>query len=439
VTQLERIVAASSTRIVETPARHLERSEQLVVSAVTTARIDLSVLDAALDYRARGFLPLPLRGKKPAADLIRRTHGSTRTSKLVEDGVTDEQLEIWFSNPDLNVGIFCGEPSHGLVVVDVDDPTVLGREVFASTPTPVVATSRGYHLYFRADASRPVENQKLEWGEVSARAPRYVVATPSRHASGARYRWEHSLDELPLADFADVRLPERTSENKRTKNNIRPTKAVLLWQCPTRDRGKDGWVRSFDRDPHAVEAMAKALRIEAPLGKPFRCILHEEKNASAVLAEAAESGEWLYRDFHGPARGGPEWLSLAQVRAQLSGRGPKLSGPEHATWKLVLLDEAGVLPCQAVAADRLPDDVNGIVAHVYERFLYLLGCRWNYDYGDPAPFERNFAAAFCNVPVREARFAIDELKRLEQLVVVGRHGRARLWLPAGVVRDRKTK
>jgi hypothetical protein len=126
------------------------------------------------------------------------------------------------------------------------------------------------------------------------------------------------------------------------------------------------------------------------------------------------------------------------VRAQLSGRGPELGGPEHATWKLVLLDEAGLVPCQTVAADRLPEDVTGVVAHVYERFLYLLGCRWNYDYGDPAPFERNFAAAFCNVPVREARFAIDELKRLEQLVVVDQHRRTRLWLPAGVVRDRGT-
>jgi hypothetical protein len=188
----------------------------------------------------------------------------------------------------------------------------------------------------------------------------------------------------------------------------------------------------FDRDPDAVEAMARALGIEAPLGRPFRCILHEERNASACLTEAPETGVWLYHDFHASARGGREWLTLAQVRAQLSRRGPKLGGPEHATWKLVLLDEAGLLPVRPVAAAPLPDGVDGVLAHVYERFLYLLGCRWNHEYGAPAPFERKFAAAFSGLSERAARFAIDELRRLEHLVVAGHHGRTRLWLPAGV-------
>jgi hypothetical protein len=156
------------------------------------------------------------------------------------------------------------------------------------------------------------------------------------------------------------------------------------------------------------------------------------------LVQAATTGEWLYHDFHAPARGGAEWLSLAQVRAQLSLRGPKLSPAEHATWKLVLLDEAGLVPRQRVPADRLPDDADALVAHVYERFVYLLGCRWNYEHGKPAPFERKFAAAFCDLPVRAARFAIDELKRLGQLVLVSHHGRTRLWLPAGVAVDGRT-
>jgi hypothetical protein len=184
--------------------------------------------------------------------------------------------------------------------------------------------------------------------------------------------------------------------------------------------------------------MARALGIEAPLGKPFRCILHEEKNASAVLTRAAESGEWIYHDFHAPARGGAEWLSLAQVRAQLDNRGSKLSAPEHATWKLVLLDEAGLVPRKAVAADRLPGDIPAPLAHVYERFVYLLGCRWNYDHGAPAPFERKFAAAFCGLSEKAARSAINELERLKQLVVVAHHGRTRLWLPAGVAPDRSS-
>lgn len=399
--------------------------------------VSLSVLDAALDYHERGFSLLPLRGKAPASDLIRKTHGTSSTTTLASRGAGEEQLHAWFADPDINVGVFCGQASGGLVVVDFDECEFPPADVHLP-PTATVKTGRdarrGYHLYYRSDTEVP--NETHAWGEVRAQAPYYVVASPSLHDSGLRYTWQRPLDVVPPADFADVRLPAHAKSARTNasthKTHIRPTKAFLLGHSPTGDQGKDRWLRSFDRDLEAVGAMAKALGIEAPLGKPFRCILHEEKNASAVLTQAAESGEWLYRDFHAPARGGAEWLSLAQVRAQLSRRGPTLSAPEHATWKLVLLDEAGLVPRQAVAADRLPGEVPAPLAHVYERFVYLLGCRWNYDHGAPAPFERKFAAAFCGVPEKTARVAIEELERLKQIVVVADHGRTRLWLPAGV-------
>jgi hypothetical protein len=436
MTQLEAHASDSSTRIEQArPAEARSKGQGAPTPAVVVA--GLTVLEAALDYHQRGFALLPLRGKGPATDLIRRTHATTSTKNLASRGADEEHLRSWFATDNVNVGLFCGEPSQGLVVVDFDDCDFppLGAHLPA-TPTVKTgrAAQRGYHLYYRTAAD--VRNEKHEWGEIRAEAPFYVVAPPSVHASGLRYWWQRGLGDVPLADFADVHLPGRAknarSQQTTTTDPIRPTKAVLLGQCPTRDQAGEGWLRSFDRDSSAVEAMARALGIKEPLGKPFPCILHEERNASACLVEAAESGEWLYHDFHGPARGGLEWMSLTQVRAQQSGRGPRLGPAEHATWKLVLLDEAGLVPCQSVPADRLPQGANGVVLHVYERFLYLLACRWNYGYGEPAPFERTFAAAFCELPVKTARFAIDELRRLEQLVLVGHHGRTRLWLPAGV-------
>ena len=38
--------------------------------------LSASVLDAALDYHRRGFAPLPLRGKQPATDLIRKAQAA---------------------------------------------------------------------------------------------------------------------------------------------------------------------------------------------------------------------------------------------------------------------------------------------------------------------------------------------------------------------------
>jgi hypothetical protein len=81
----------------------------------------VSVLDWALAYRTHGFSLLPLAGKEPHHRLINRTHSTRSTNKLLELGQTEEQLREWFSRPDVNIGVFCGEASSGLVVVDLDD------------------------------------------------------------------------------------------------------------------------------------------------------------------------------------------------------------------------------------------------------------------------------------------------------------------------------
>jgi hypothetical protein len=177
--------------------------------------------------------------------------------------------------------------------------------------------------------------------------------------------------------------------------------------------------------------MARTLGIRAKLGRAFQCVIHSDTSPSAALHRMA-TGCWSYHDFHFHQYGTPEWLTLAQVRALRAGRQLPLSGPEHATWKLILLCEAGVLDPLPVAADPLPDGISGLTRHVYERLLFLLGCRWHYSYGAPVPFDCKFAAALCEVPVRSAREAIDELNEIEAIHVVGKQNRTRLWLPAGV-------
>ena len=113
-----------------------------------------------------------------------------------------------------------------------------------------------------------------------------------------------------------------------------------------------------------------------------------------------------------------------------------LSGPEHATWKLILLVEADVLQLVDVPSPELPPDLPGITQHVYEHFLFLLGCRWNYHHGEPAPFERKFVAALCNISERDARDAINQLKNIGAIVVVRYHRkRTRLWLPGSCSGD----
>jgi hypothetical protein len=354
--------------------------------------------------------------------------------------VSEEHVRVWFSQPGVNVGVFCGAASGGLVVVDLDDCEF--PPAGAALPlTPLVKTGRdpdrGFHLYYRSSAD--VSTSPFSWGEVRGRSPAYVVAPPSIHPeSGRPYAWQLPLQESPLADFSGVKLPESCSLTEDPKNQIAPTKAVLLGTAgTTADKPYGEWLRSFDRDPATVTQMALALGISAPLGSAFSCAIHPERNASAALHRAEETGEWLYHDFHARRHNGAEWLSLAQVRAAMAGRTAGLSAPEHATWKLILLVEAGLLPLIVVAAAPLPAGSDPLVAHVYERFLFLLGCRWNYQYGAPAPYTREFAAALSTVSVRDARDAIDELARLGAIYVattqpIGGTRRLRLWLPHGI-------
>ena len=397
-----------------------------------------AMLDAALDYRSLGFAVLPLAAKAPHARLLKRTHGTRSTNRLVELGANEDHLHAWFSEPGVNLGVLCGAGSGGLVVVDLDDCEF--PLPGSSLPlTPLVKTGRsqhrGYHLYYRS--TRDVSTKQFPWGEIRGSSPSYVVAPPSVHpGTGRPYAWQLPLQELRLADFSLLTLPPEhpASANGNNQNRIRPTGDVLLGiPRPTGD--KDGWLRSFDADPRAVIAMARALGITAQLATPFPCVLHPDGNPSAALHPTVDTGEWLYHDFHAARHAAKEWLSLAQVRASLSGRIGTLSASEHATWKLILLVEAGLLPLIPVPATPLPGNTDAVHQRVYERFLFLLGCRWNFEAGAPAPFTRDFAAALCQVTVRDARDAIDRLESLGAIYVAATQPRGakklRLWLPRG--------
>lgn len=146
-------------------------------------------------YRSLGFATIPLvpRGKRP-----------------LRKGWLEAGEEQWNGAPArANVGILTGSRSGGLVVLDFD--TRDGPErVLGMTPqqlavvTIVVETSRGWHVYARADgvaSGTPREGLDVR-GEGGM-----VVAPPSVHPSGHAYAFVGScrgivpLDAL-AADLA---------------------------------------------------------------------------------------------------------------------------------------------------------------------------------------------------------------------------------------------
>jgi hypothetical protein len=161
---------------------------------------------AALDYLSRGWsvVPVGARSKRP----IIAWQPYQRQRALPND------VTHWFARwPDANVGIVTGRVSS-LVVLDVDVAHG-GAETFerlldehGPLPATVEAVSGGggRHLYF-AHPGGSIPNRVELFRGIDLRGDGgVIVAPPSVHPSGGRYRWlpghgPGSLDPAPMPDW----------------------------------------------------------------------------------------------------------------------------------------------------------------------------------------------------------------------------------------------
>jgi hypothetical protein len=165
------------------------------------------LLTAALAYARHGIPVLPvhtpdLRGVC-SCDRGARCERSGKHPRLrhgLTEASTDPRvIEMWWGRwPDANVGLRTGITMDA---ADIDSPEgwhglrhLLGGEL---PPGPRVRTgSGGWHLWFRPTGfgNRVRLLPGLDWRGAGG----YVVAPPSRHASGGEYRWvRRPGDDLP--------------------------------------------------------------------------------------------------------------------------------------------------------------------------------------------------------------------------------------------------
>jgi len=183
--------------------------------------------DAALGYASRGIPVLPLhyplphhRGVQPVTDNGQLAHPAVGTGcscrdpdcgqvakhplgSLVPHGLKDATtnrarvLAWWTQQPQANIGLACG---HRFDVLDVDGPTgAQAIRTFADAHAlhssgPLVRTgSGGWHYYLAPTGlgnNRPRGFEQVDWRGRGG----YVVAPPSRHASGHPYQWVAGRD-----------------------------------------------------------------------------------------------------------------------------------------------------------------------------------------------------------------------------------------------------
>jgi hypothetical protein len=226
---------------------------------------------AALAYAVRGIPVLPLHhpvtrasaarpgpaGQPPAPGWARGCSCGDRAcaqpgkhplGQLVPHSLTEAttnraRIQAWWTaHPQANIGLATG---HRFDVLDLDGPHgVTSLRAFADhhgirlpAGGPVARTGRvegGWH-YYVAPAGLPRRHGLLDGVDYQALGA-YVVAPPSRHATGQRYAWARDLSH-PLPALPGP-LYERLTERARPASAIRAAPPA-----PT-DRPGHPWARS---------------------------------------------------------------------------------------------------------------------------------------------------------------------------------------------------
>ena len=304
----------------------------------------MSALAAALDYLLEHDLsvialhtPMPGWGcscRKGQACATPGKHPRISEWKhLQERRATEAEVRMWWSRwPDANLGVITGMVSR-TGVLDVDPRNGGGETladldgVGATVPddNAVVETgSLGLHQYFRLDARLP-KAAPFEGIEVQADGG-LVVAPPSLHHSGRRYRWLRGLDSpwTPLPEW--VRWACARTNPPRAET---PT-GSLLWMprlttCSARSPHAASTWGATDAGDY-TESGARGRR-PTPTTSPrpwcsSRAPRQHRGGGSAACTRTAPSATWASCSMCSGCRGGAAHEHVHEDQPRDDGRTP---------------------------------------------------------------------------------------------------------------------
>jgi hypothetical protein len=260
--------------------------------------------DAAMAYASRGIPVLPLHHPLPHRRDLQPVTGDPQPGvgsgcscrdpdcgqpgkhplgRLVPQGVNDATtnrarvLAWWTHHPHANIGLATG---HVFDVLDVDGPEgAQAIQELAAThglhsSGPLVRTGGGgWHYYLTSTGlgnAHPRDLEQVDWRGRGG----YVVAPPSRHASGFSYQWVIGRDlDTPLVE---VPAPLRARLEHRP-----PARLVALVQPPATGAAR--------RDRYARAALAQELTrvATAPVGQRNRQLWESTRNLYNLVATGA--------------------------------------------------------------------------------------------------------------------------------------------------------
>jgi len=230
-----------------------------------------------------GDQPPPMRAGCSCRDLDCGQVGKHPVGSLVPHGVKDATcnrariLAWWTRHPQANIGLACG---HAFDVLDVDGPqgTQAIQELAAAhglqSSGPLVRTGGGgWHYYLAPTGLGNVQPRDLEHVDWRGRGG-YVVAPPSRHASGQAYQWAPGRD----LDTSPGQVPVALLERLLTHQRQQPTGRLQLRTVAEGPGGR-----------YARAALAKELArvAAAPVGHRNRQLWESTRNLYNLVASGA--------------------------------------------------------------------------------------------------------------------------------------------------------
>jgi Bifunctional DNA primase/polymerase, N-terminal len=318
--------------------------------------------DAALDYASRGIPVLPLhypllhRGhlqaltdgrplglSTPSSGCSCRDPGCGQPAKhplgsLVPHGVKDATcnrarvLAWWTRHPQANIGLATG---HLFDVLDVDGHIgaeairALAAEHGLHSSGPLVRTGGGGWHYLLAPTGlgnvHPARLAQVDWRGRGG----YVVAPPSRHASGHHYQWAAGRDlDIPPGTVPAVLL-ERLEHRA-------PQRSAALVEPPL--------VGGSPGDRYARAALAEELArvATAPKGQRNRQLWESTRNLYNLVA----TGALHHHEVH-------QGLLTAAERCGLLDEEPRQTRRTLASGRQVGLAHPG-RPAQPTSPERTP-------------------------------------------------------------------------------------
>lgn len=226
----------------------------------TLPEVNTPLLSEALRYLSRGWSIIPIGAdKKPTAKW--KDFGSERAS--------ESAVRKWFAKPGVTgIGVIFGAVSGGLASRDFDSEDAYHRwaqdHAKLAMVLPTVKTSRGFHVYFRAEDER---FEDCGDGEYRGDKGHYSVLPPSIHPSGVLYEWtiKPPMGDLPLINPVDEGLASEDCNRAYGANGAdRETASVCSVYSVCSVAWSDDLIETlpsgFGQRNHCIWRLARALK-----------------------------------------------------------------------------------------------------------------------------------------------------------------------------------